>query len=125
MDADRSGGQEKRMGETDHPSKFQRLAKLLLSRGAELGPFSAVALGAAGWIGARHAEGVLAKPAECDPVVGCMGLLELAVWHDRPQILTLLLDLGFDPNECMRTGGADEIVYSAGGPLFCCVVKGS
>jgi ankyrin repeat protein len=108
-----------------HPAKFKAIAALLLGRGAELGPFSAVALGAADWLRARHAEGVLANPAECDPVAGCMGLLEMAVWHERPEILALLLDLGFDPNERMRAGGADEILYSAGGPLFCCVIKRS
>jgi hypothetical protein len=111
--------------EAGHPAKFRAIAALLLSRGAELGPFSAVALGAADWLRARHAEGALANPAECDPVAGCMGLLEIAVWHDRPEILKLLLDLGFDPNERMRAGGADEILYSAGGPLFCCVIKRS
>ena len=108
-----------------HPAKFRAIAALLLSRGAELGPFSAVALGAADWLRARHAEGALANPTECDPVAGCMGLLEMTVWHDRPEILELLLDLGFDPDERMRAGGADEILYSAGGPLFCCVIKRS
>jgi len=111
--------------DTDHPAKFQRVAKLLLSRGAELGPFSAVALGASDWIRARHNDDTLERPAECDPPMGCMGLLETAVWHGRPEILTLLLDLGFDPNERLRAGGADEIIYSAGGPLFSCVVTGN
>jgi ankyrin repeat protein len=111
--------------EADHPARFQRVAKLLLKQGAELGPFSAVALGAADWLRARHADGTLHKRTECDPVAGCMGLLEMAVWHDRPEILTLLLDLGFDPNERMRAGQEDEIIYSAGGPLFCCVVRGN
>jgi hypothetical protein len=96
----------------------------LLSRGAELGLFSAVALGAADWIRAQQADGTLEKPAECDPVAGCTGPLETAVWHDRPEILALLLDLGFDPNERMRASGEDELIYSAGGPLFCCVVTG-
>jgi ankyrin repeat protein len=115
----------RRWDELDHPAKFQRVARLLLNRGAELGPFSAVALGASDWIRARHADDALEKPAECDPVMGCMGLLETAAWHDRPEILTLLLDLGFDPNERLRAGGADEIIYSAGGPLFACVVAGN
>jgi ankyrin repeat protein len=110
--------------EPAHPAKFERVARLLLSRGAELGPFSAVALGAADWIRAQHAGGRLEKPAECDPVAGCTGPLEIAVWHERPEILALLLDLGFDPNERIRASGEDELIYSAGGPLFCCVVKG-
>src|SRR5207248_1195984 len=63
-------------------------------------------------------------PAATDHLVGHVGFLETAVWHDRPDILKLLLDLGLDPNERMRVGGTDEILYSAGGPLFCCVIKG-
>jgi ankyrin repeat protein len=114
----------RRWDEPGHSAKFQRVAKLLLGRGAELGPFSAVALGAADWIRAQHAAGTLERPVECDPVAGCTGPLEIAVWHERPEILALLLDLGFDPNERMRAGGEDELIYSAGGPLFCCVVKG-
>ena len=65
----------------------------------------------------------LTNPAATDHFVGYVGLLEAAVWHDQPQILTLLLDLGFDPNERMRVDGTDEVIYSAGGPLFCCVIK--
>jgi ankyrin repeat protein len=113
----------KRWDDTDHPAKFRKLAKLLLRHGAELGPFSAIAMGNADWIRARHAEGALVNPAATDPFVGHVGLLETAVWHDRPEILLLLLDLGLDPDERMRVGGMDEICYSAGGPLFCCVIK--
>jgi ankyrin repeat protein len=109
--------------DTGHPAKFKRVARILLSRGAELGPFSAVALGDADWIRARHAEGTLVNPAADDHLVGHVGLLETAVWHDRPEIVALLLDVGLDPNERTRVGGTDEIIYSAGGPLFCCVIK--
>jgi ankyrin repeat protein len=107
-----------------HPARFRKVAKLLLGRGAEPGPFSAVALGDADWIRARHAEGRLINPAATDHVIGHVGLLETAVWHGRPEILALLLELGLDPDERTRVGGTDEIIYSAGGPLFCCVVKG-
>src|SRR5207253_2303294 len=89
-----------------------------------LGLFSAVALGDAGWIRERLAAGTLQQPVEPGPGVVCMGPLEMAVWHDQPAILALLLDLGFDPNERLRLEGGDEVIYSAGGPLFCCVVKG-
>jgi hypothetical protein len=109
--------------DTGHPAKFKTLARLLLNRGAELGPFSAVALGDADWIRGRHADGTLTNPAANDHFVGHAGLLETAVWHDRPEIVALLLDFGIDPNERMRVHGADEITYSAGGPLFCCVIK--
>jgi ankyrin repeat protein len=101
--------------ETDLAAKFKGVATLLLSRGAELGPVSAVALGDEDWIRIRHAEGTLVRDA---------GLLETAVWHDRPEMLALLLDLGFDPDERTRVGGMDEIVYSAGAPLLWCVAKG-
>ncbi len=109
--------------DTDHPAKFRKIAKLLLSRGAQLGPFSAVALGNADWIRARHAEGALVNPAVTDHFVGHVGFLETAIWHDQPGIVSMLLDLGLDPDERTRVGGMDEITYSAGGPLFCCVIK--
>jgi ankyrin repeat protein len=109
--------------DTDHPARFKKVARLLLNRGAALGPFSAVALGDADWIRARHAQGTLTNPAATDHYVGHVGLLETAVWHERPGIVALLLDLGFDPDERTRVGRTDEIIYSAGGPLFCCVIK--
>jgi ankyrin repeat protein len=109
--------------DANHPARFKKVARLLLKRGADLGPFSAVALGDADWIRARHAEGKLANPAATDHYVGHVGLLEAAVWHDRPEIVALLLDLGFDPDERTRVHGTDEIIYSAGGPLFCCVIR--
>src|SRR4051794_17521977 len=84
--------------DTGHPAKFKRVAKLLLSRGAELGPFSAAALGDADWIQARNSEGTLVNPAAIDHRTGHVGLLETAVWHDRPEILALLLHLGLDPD---------------------------
>ena len=112
-------------GESENPAKFEAVANVLLSRGAVLGSFSAVALGRADWIRARHAEGTLVNPAATDHLVGHVGLFETAVWHDRLEILALLLDLGLDPDERTRVGGTDEIIYSAGGPLFCCVVSQS
>lgn len=109
--------------DSGHPAKFKSIAKLLLSRGAQLGPFSAIALGDADWIRARHAEGTLVNPAASDHFVGHVGFVETAIWHDRPEIMSLLLDLGLDPNERTRVGGMDDITYSAGAPLFCCVIK--
>ena len=109
---------------TDGPARFERVARLLLNGGAELGAFSAAALGALDWIRARHAEGALASPAACDDVSGCVGMVEIAAWHGRAETVALLLELGFDPNERMRVGGMDEIIYTAGGPLYGCVVQG-
>jgi ankyrin repeat protein len=110
--------------ECEHPAKFRRVAKLLLGRGAQLGPYSAIALGNVDWIRAAHAQGALVNPSATDHLVGHVGLLETAVWHNRPEILQLLLDLGLDPNEQTRVGGTDEIIVSGGGPLFCCVIRG-
>jgi hypothetical protein len=104
--------------------KSRRVARLLLSRGAELRPYAALALGDADWIRARHAEGTLSGAAANNHFRGFSGLLETAVWHDRPDILALLLDLGLDPDERMRVGGMDEIAFSQGGPLLFCVALG-
>src|SRR5262249_5942148 len=45
------------------------------------------------WLRARHAEGALDAGE---------GLLSQAVNYDRPEIVALLLDLGFDPDERRR-----------------------
>ena len=49
------------------------------------------------------------------------GPLSAAVMQNRPDELARLLDLGMDPDERVRVGGMDEIVFSAGGPLLLCV----
>ena len=110
-------------GKTGTPAKFEQLANLLLSHGAELGSFSAVALGKTDWIRSRHAEGRLPSPTVISHFVGFSGLLSTAVGHDRPEMLELLLNLGFDPDERMRVEGMDEIIYSQGGPLYTCVTS--
>jgi len=79
----------------------------------------AVRRGDADFLRARHAEGSL------ENAIGpAGGLLTLAVKHDRPEILALLLDLGFDPNERTRLEGVEQIVYSAGFPLWRCAALG-
>jgi ankyrin repeat protein len=79
---------------------------------------AAVVRGDAAWIRARHAEAGIR-----DPVTGD-GLLTLAVKNDRPDMLELLLELGFDPDETRREPGADEIVHSWGRPLQECAQSG-
>jgi ankyrin repeat protein len=111
-------------GEAGTPKKFERVARLLLAHGAELGAMAAVALGDADWIRRRHAEGALANPTSADVFAGSTGLLSTAVRHNRPDILALLMELGLDPNEPMRVAGMDEIVYSSGEPLYLCVTQG-
>jgi hypothetical protein len=49
------------------------------------------------------------------------GRLSAAVMRNRPDELAHLLDLGMDPDERVRVGGMDEILFSAGGPLLLCV----
>jgi ankyrin repeat protein len=111
-------------GDADGRAKFQRIARVLSSHGAEMGPMAAVALGDADWIRTRHAQGSLSNATSDYFFFGAGGLLSVAVLHDRPEMLSLLLELGFDPDERIRVGGTDEIVYSAGGPLYECVMRG-
>ena len=54
---------------------------------------TAVAQGNIGWLRARHAAGTLTNSIRWRGG----GLLTVAVEHNRPDILTLLLDYGFDP----------------------------
>jgi ankyrin repeat protein len=65
------------------------------------------------WLRARHAEGALAP-----------GVLTAAVKLDRPEMLALLLDLGFDPDEPTRVENVEEFVRSAGSPLWHCAEGG-
>ena len=78
-----------------HPHDgLKQVEALLLRHGAERTAFWAVATGNGEWLRARHAEGALVNP-----VSDVGGLVTFAVRLDRPGMLTLLLDLGFDPNE--------------------------
>ena len=74
---------------------------------------AAVAEGNIEWFRARHAAGTLTNPTRWDGG----GLLTAAVKHNRPDILALLLDFGFDPNERVSGGEGDWIAYSQGYPL--------
>ncbi len=75
---------------------------------------AAVAAGDLDWVRARHAEGALVNPIRWDGG----GLLTAAVRHDRPQMLALLLDYGFDPNERVSEGEGDWVAYSQAYPLW-------
>ena len=52
------------------------------------------------------------------------GLLTVAVRHNRPEILRLLLDYGFDPDERVSSGEGDWVAYSQGYPLWSCAALG-
>ncbi len=99
--------------------RFAAVASLLRQHGGELTARSAVALGEVDWLRARHAEGVLANPIE-----SAGGLLTIAANHDRPDVLTLLLDFGFDPDERKRVEGLEEAAFSWGMPLWFCAGTG-
>jgi ankyrin repeat protein len=76
----------------------------------------AIAAGDASWLRARHAEGALANQ---------FGLISLAVASGRPKIVTVLLELGLDPDERERLGELEDVVYSWGGPLRECAITGN
>ena len=81
---------------------------------------AAVRRGDVEWLRARHAAGFLVNP-----INDSGGLLTIAVDSDQPEVLALLLDLGFDPNERKRLDDIDQVVYSAGFPLWRCAARGS
>jgi ankyrin repeat protein len=97
--------------------RFQEVARLLFARGADLTASAAVVFGDIPWLQARHAERLLTNPIE-----DTGGLLRIAVVHDRADVLSLLLDFGFDPDERVRLemGDPDEPTFTWGMPLAQC-----
>jgi hypothetical protein len=81
----------------------------LLAGGAPMTAAAAVVLGDAEWLRARHAEGTLSNQTQATG-----GLLRIAITHDRPEILKMLLDFGFDPDERIRFTWGDDPAYSWG-----------
>jgi ankyrin repeat protein len=75
---------------------------------------AAVAAGDLEWVRAHRAAGTLVNPVRWDGG----GLLTVAVRHNRPEMLALLLDCGFDPNERVSEGEGDWVAYSQGYPLW-------
>src|SRR5262249_47722240 len=74
----------------------------------------------ADWLRARHTEGALVNQLEWSTG----GLLTIAVDHDRPEILELLLGFGFDPDERVRLNEVDGGGTSQGFPLWHCAAQG-
>ena len=109
-------------GREQYADRLVAVADLLLRGGAELTPRAAVALGNADWLRARHAEGTLVNRIEESG-----GLLRIAVSHNRPEILALLLEWGFDPDERtrFRDVGGDDVVFTWGMPLWQCAASGA
>jgi hypothetical protein len=100
--------------------RFEKVARLLIARGG-LTATAAVALGDLEWLRTRHAQGSLVNPIEDSG-----GLLRIAVTHNRADVLSLLLDLGFDPDERLRLdfGDPDVVTFSWGMPLAHCAQTG-
>jgi len=94
------------------------MSELLLARGAQPTARWAVMTGNAEWLRTRHAEGALG-----DPRYGGEGLLSTAVRYHQAGILTLLLDLGFDPDARARLD-LEPAQDSWGQPLQYCVRSG-
>ena len=97
-----------------HADDFPALANILLSRGAELTLFAAVALGNA----ARVRECLAADPAALRRIDHNGGLLTLAVNRAQIEIVELLLDLGADVDERIQLEQLEEPVASWGMPLW-------
>jgi ankyrin repeat protein len=101
------------------PEKAAAMTELLKSHGAKMTAGAAIVHRDADWLRARHADGTLTNPS------GPYGLVTRAVISDRPDMLTLLLDLGFDPDERGRSDAVDDFVYSWGEPLRSAVRAGN
>jgi ankyrin repeat protein len=81
---------------------------------------AAVASGDVAWVRTRQAEGTLVNPVRWNGG----GLVTVAVRHNRAEMLTLLLDCGFDPDERVSLGEGDWVAYSQGYPLWYCAALG-
>jgi len=88
--------------------------------GVEAAARLAVARGDSAWLKARHAERPLTNVIDWDSG----GLLTLAAANNQREVLTLLLDFGFEPDERVRWSEGPEVAYSQGHPLWHCAATG-
>jgi ankyrin repeat protein len=102
--------------QSDRERGHADMVKLLLDRGAKISARAAVVLGDEKLLRELHASGDIVAPRDADG-----WLLRVAVDHDRPDILKLLLDFGLDPDARVRAGESDDIEFSWGMPLYECV----
>jgi ankyrin repeat protein len=91
--------------------KFERIATVLLDRGAHLTPLSAATLGRWDYL-EKFSKHELERK----------GLLEASVKGGQLEMLRRLLDLDLDPDEIIQVGHMPEPTWSSGGPLFQAVV---
>lgn len=99
----------------DTPRLSAKLAALLLGRGAIRTVKWAVTAGDAAWLRARHREGGLADTKD---------LVTHAVRSGREDMLRLVLELGFDPDDAGVLDGIDDVVPTWGGPMRECAMHG-
>lgn len=95
------------------PARFEETVRLLRSKGAELTPRAAVAIGHKQAVRQMHREGRLNN--EIHQLRG--GLLSIAVRVNRADMVSLLLDLGLDPDESGAPDDASD-ARSWGMPLW-------
>jgi ankyrin repeat protein len=100
------------------PAHFHETVRLLRAKGAELTPRAAVAIGDREAVLQMHREGRLAN--EIHFYRG--GLLAIAVRVNRIDMVSLLLDLGFDPSE--PAASTEDGGESWGMPLWFAAVCG-
>lgn len=99
------------------PAQFVETARLLLAAGAKLTPRSAVAMGDRTAVQKMHDAGILANAIHFYRG----GLLAIAVRVNRPNMVSLLLDLGLDPDESTVNASGER---SWGMPLWFAAVCG-
>lgn len=109
-------GSERDAGGPEREAMASRLVHMLRLRGAAQTAKGAVVSGDVEWLRARHAEGGLLNQH---------GLARQAVAANRADMLELVLDLGYDPDEAGHVGGLEETVPTWGEPLRDAVIRGS
>lgn len=107
---------ERRRGQTPEPDEIEARGEIAPDEEARL----AVASGDVEWLRRRFEKGGFANHVRWDDG----GLLTVAVEHNRPEALALLLEFGFDPDERVSSGEGDWTAYSQGYPLWHCAALG-
>jgi ankyrin repeat protein len=109
-------GSERDLSGPDTAGVAARLVRMLRARGATPTAKGAVAAGDADWLRREHAVGRLLNQT---------GLASQAVSANRPDMLALLLELGYDADEAGLVGGLEETVPTWGDPLRSAAIRGS
>jgi ankyrin repeat protein len=108
-------GCERDLAVPDATGIASRLPQMLRARGATQTAKGAVASGDVEWLRARHAEGRLLNQP---------GLAGQAIAANRPDVLEVLLELGYDPDEAGHVAGLEETVPTWGAPLRSAAIRG-